>query len=223
MALQYHPDRTQPGATERFQVIQDAFTCLQVAEERGTTCDEDDEDDEDYFYYDNYADDSSIATSSSKCCLATWVASLGLADSGPATTTMKNARGRTWWAVQLPGLRFRRQQQTRQQDDEFRRAYKARQERAGGSASRNRLRSAGRMRRPFATRRARAQEENRHAAGPRPVEQLRERGNNAFREGAYAHTPPLVLGRPEALVRPTPRDAALQPLGGLLEAGTHTA
>ena len=171
-------------------MIQDAFTCLQVAEERGRFYDEDDEDDEDYFYYDDYADDSSMRDLFEQMLFGRMGGFAGFGGFGPRDYYYEECQGAARGGpCNCPDCVFERQQQTRQRkDDEFRRAYRARQERASEIRKQEQAEKRRKNEETFrnAQERARKEGESARSGASSKSEQLRERGNNAFREGAYA-------------------------------------
>jgi curved DNA-binding protein CbpA len=192
LALQHHPDKAgnSPEATANFQKIQDAYTTLQRADEVGRHYDDDgySEDDDDYFDDDLYGDDDfgDIPFFFAQM----FGARAGFPGFGPFGSA-DFGRYRHGESCDCPQCVYERQQFfADQRDTEWEQRQREREQRAHEARRRQAAEERQRAKREFADARARAQRESTSssagASSNTKAEQLRQRGNRAFREGKFA-------------------------------------
>ena len=188
LLLTEHPDKSKhPDANQRFQRIQDAYTCLQAADESGRF---DDEEDDDYDEDDEeevvvYDDDDELVSDLLERMFGFGPRTPGSVfapGSGFVFTGLAGHDGSFSFEREADGIRHRREHTSRtehiHQEEHWRRAQEAQREEM--------RRAQQQVQRQFEQARQRCAQKASEAAEPTRADQLRQRGNQAFAAGRYA-------------------------------------
>ena len=183
LLLTEHPDKSKhPDANQRFQRIQDAYTCLQAADESGRFDDDDDydeDDEEEVIVYDD--DDELVSDLLERMFGFGGPRTPGGFPSGFVFTGLAGHDGSFSFEREADG-RHRREHTSRtehiHQEEHWRRAQEAQREEM--------RRAQQQVQRQFEQARQRCAQKASEAAEPTRADQLRQRGNQAFAAGRYA-------------------------------------